>query len=108
MVLACCGYMHSFAVWWLRVVVVGARLTDRESELKTATSLLDESRRRPAVCLSDEEVEMISPAAAAASRLLKSGMTLTQVSCRSLYLEKQSILCVYLLESLPRTVAKSI
>ena len=37
------------------------------------------ARRRGVATLTEAEVEALSPSAAAASRLLKSGMTLTQV-----------------------------
>lgn len=51
-----------------------------EKELENANDLLEAARRRGHLGISDETVETLSPSAAATSRLLKSGMTLTQVS----------------------------
>ncbi len=51
-----------------------------QKEAEHANELLEVARRRGVAPLTDEQVEALSPSAAAASRLLKSGMTLTQVS----------------------------
>ena len=50
-----------------------------QKEAEHANELLEVARRRGVAPLTDEQVEALSPSAAAASRLLKSGMTLTQV-----------------------------
>ena len=50
-----------------------------ETELKNANELLSIAKRKGATVLSESDIEQLSPAAAVASRLLKSGMTLTQV-----------------------------
>ena len=51
-----------------------------EQELKNANELLSIAKRKGATVLSESDIETLSPAAAVASRLLKSGMTLTQVT----------------------------
>lgn len=50
-----------------------------ELELKNANEVLELSKKRGFAALSDDSLETLSPTAAAASKLLKSGMTLTQV-----------------------------
>lgn len=50
-----------------------------DQELKNANELLSIAKRKGATVLSESDIEQLSPAAAVASRLLKSGMTLTQV-----------------------------
>ena len=50
-----------------------------QKELKHANELLETSKKRGISALSDEDIEKLSPAAAATSRLLKSGLSLTQV-----------------------------
>ena len=45
-----------------------------------ANDLLEASRQKSNLTLTDEAAELLSPAAANVSRLLKSGMTLTQVA----------------------------
>ncbi|KAK2186358.1 hypothetical protein NP493_203g01012 [Ridgeia piscesae] len=54
------------------------QITKLERELKDANDLLEAARKKGVVPLSEEGIEALSPSAAAASRLLKSGMTLTQ------------------------------
>jgi nucleoprotein TPR len=51
-----------------------------EQELKNANELISIAKRKGATVLSESDIEQLSPAAAIASRLLKSGMTLTQVT----------------------------
>jgi nucleoprotein TPR len=50
-----------------------------EQELKNANELLSIAKRKGAAVLSESDIEQLSPAAAVASRLLKSGMSLTQI-----------------------------
>ena len=50
-----------------------------EQELKNANELLSIAKRKGATVLSESDIEQLSPAAAVASRLLKSGMSLTQI-----------------------------
>ena len=50
-----------------------------EQELKNANELLSIAKRKGATVLSESDIEQLSPAAAVASRLLKSDMTLTQI-----------------------------
>lgn len=50
-----------------------------EQELKNANELLSIAKRKGATVLSESDIEQMSPAAAVASKLLKTGMTLTQV-----------------------------
>ncbi|CAF0709464.1 unnamed protein product [Brachionus calyciflorus] len=50
-----------------------------EQELKNANELLSIAKRKGATVLSESDIEQLSPAAAVASKLLKSGMTLTQI-----------------------------
>jgi len=50
-----------------------------EQELKNANELLSIAKRKGATVLSEADIEQLSPAAAVASRLLKNGMTLTQI-----------------------------
>jgi nucleoprotein TPR len=50
-----------------------------EQELKNANELLSIAKRKGAAVLSESDIEQLSPAAACASKLLKSGMTLTQI-----------------------------
>lgn len=51
-----------------------------EQELKNANELLSIAKRKGAAVLDESDIQQLSPAAAVASRLLKSGMTLTQVT----------------------------
>jgi nucleoprotein TPR len=51
-----------------------------EQELKNANELLSIAKRKGANVLSESDITQMSPAAAVASRLLKNGMTLTQVN----------------------------
>ena len=50
-----------------------------EQELKNANELLSIAKRKGATVLSESDIEQMSPAAAVASRLLKTGMSLTQI-----------------------------
>lgn len=50
-----------------------------DQELKNANELLSIAKRKGATVLNESDIEQLSPAAAVASRLLKSGMTLTQI-----------------------------
>lgn len=50
-----------------------------EQELKNANELLSIAKRKGANVLSESDIQQMSPAAAVASRLLKSGMSLTQI-----------------------------
>ena len=50
-----------------------------EQELKNANDLLSIAKRKGAHVLAEADIEQLSPAAAVASRLLKSGMSLTQI-----------------------------
>ena len=54
-----------------------------ERELKDANDLVEASRKKAHLALSEEAIESLSPSAARASSLLKSGMTLTQVKYNS-------------------------
>ncbi|XP_067679171.1 nucleoprotein TPR-like isoform X3 [Haliotis asinina] len=66
-----------------------------EQELKNANELLVAVKAKGAAKLSDEAIEALSPSAAATSKILKSGMTLTQiyseyvVSSENLELERE-------------------
>ena len=53
-----------------------AALEEMKKELERANTLIDSSKSR---LLTEEGIETMAPSAAAASRLLKSGMTLTQI-----------------------------
>ena len=65
------------------LLICGCNLDEKieglQNEVKHANELLEMARRRGVAPLTEAEVEALSPSAAAASRLLKSGMTLTQV-----------------------------
>jgi predicted nucleic acid-binding Zn-ribbon protein len=50
-----------------------------EQELKNANEVLSIAKRKGAAVLSESDIEQLSPAAAVARRLLKSGMSLTQI-----------------------------
>ena len=67
-------------------IILDEKIEGLQNEVKHANELLDMARRRGVANLTEAEVEALSPSAAAASRLLKSGMTLTQVS-EDFYLE---------------------
>jgi nucleoprotein TPR len=60
-----------------------------EQELKNANELLSIAKRKGATVLSESDIEELSPAAAVASRLLKSGMTLTQIYSEYVNLSEQ-------------------
>ncbi len=60
-----------------------------EQELKNANELLSIAKRKGATVLSESDIEELSPAAAVASRLLKSGMTLTQIYSEYVNLTEQ-------------------
>lgn len=60
--------------------VSDARIKELETELVRANELLEVMKKKAPSYISEEDAQAISPAAAAASRLLKSGMSLTQVS----------------------------
>jgi len=57
----------------------GEMIAKLEQELKNANELLSIAKRKGATVLSESDIQQLSPAAAVASRLLKNGMTLTQV-----------------------------
>jgi hypothetical protein len=55
------------------------RIASLEKELSNANELLEVSQRHERQLNSADDTEIVSSAAATVSRLLKSGMTLTQV-----------------------------
>ena len=63
----------------LHVILKDEIISKIEQELKNANELIAIAKRKGATVLSESDIEQLSPAAAVASRLLKSGMTLTQV-----------------------------
>ena len=66
------------------------QVTDElRKELERANTLLDTSKSR---LLAEDAVEAMSPSAAAASRLLKSGMTLTQIYSQYVSVSEQLLL----------------
>lgn len=62
----------------LLVLLLELKVEKLEQELRNANDLLT-AKKAGAVKLSQDEVDSLFPSAAATSRLLKSGMTLTQV-----------------------------
>ena len=54
-------------------------VSDLKRELADANELYEAMREKSAAAVSEEAIAAMSPAAARASALLKSGMTLTQV-----------------------------
>ena len=64
-----------------------------ERELKDANDLVEAGRKKAHLALSEEAIESMSPSAARASSLLKSGMTLTQVSGMAKHMIFLCILC---------------
>ncbi len=72
---------HSFIkIFNFTFFPIDEKILGLQKEAEHANELLEVARRRGVAPLTDEQVEALSPSAAAASRLLKSGMTLTQVS----------------------------
>lgn len=69
----------SEAAYEARIKCKEEALAKLEQELKNANELLSIAKRKGATVLSESDIEQLSPAAAVASRLLKSGMTLTQI-----------------------------
>jgi len=59
--------------------VTDERISSLEKELANANELLEVSRSHERQLTSQDDAEIVSSAAATVSRLLKSGMTLTQV-----------------------------
>ena len=60
-------------------ILLDKQIETLSMELERANELLDTMKKKGVVPITDESVEALSPSAAAASRLLKSGMSLTQV-----------------------------
>lgn len=67
------------------------RIRELETELVRANELLEVMKKKAPSYISEEDAQAISPAAAAASRLLKSGMTLTQVSGLKMMLHREEL-----------------
>lgn len=67
------------AAYEARIKCKDENVAKLEQELKNANELLSIAKRKGATVLSESDIEQLSPAAAVASRLLKSGMTLTQI-----------------------------
>ncbi|XP_064626009.1 nucleoprotein TPR-like [Lineus longissimus] len=65
--------------WRLQVRERDETITRQQKELEHANDLITIAKRRGGIPLSEEGIEAMSPTAAAASKLLKSGMTLTQI-----------------------------
>ena len=61
------------------IVPTDETISKLERELTDANELLEAARKKGAAAVSEEAIAALSPAAARASSLLKSGMTLTQV-----------------------------
>ena len=68
-------YKNKIVPWKERTEII----SKLEQELKIANELLSIAKPKGAIVLSDADIEQLSPAAPVASRLLKNGMTLTQV-----------------------------
>lgn len=62
------------------VFVADDKIRSLETELVRADELMEVMRKKVPSYISEEDARILSPTAAAASQLLKSGMTLTQVS----------------------------
>ena len=65
--------------------VPDAKIASLEKELVNANELLEVSRSHERQLSSEDDAEIVSSAAATVSRLLKSGMTLTQVRVPQIY-----------------------
>lgn len=62
------------------MVVADDKIKSLETELVRADELMEVMKKKVPSYISEEDARILSPTAAAASQLLKSGMTLTQVS----------------------------
>jgi len=62
------------------MVGTDAKIESMEKELANANDLLEVSRQHERQLTCHDDAEIVSSAAATVSRLIKSGMTLTQVS----------------------------
>ena len=70
------------------------KIESLEQELRNANDLLA-AKKAGSFSVSQEEVETMYPAAAATSKLLKSGMTLTQVNLLTQSLLRSGTICRY-------------
>ena len=70
---------HIFKLHIINFLCADELVKDLRLELEHANELLDDARKKGLVVPTDTMIAEMSPSAAATSKLLKSGMTLTQI-----------------------------